>query len=232
LKKEVARHRAMPQATGMSDAHHPAGGMATMGHPPCDRPPRQALGEMPAEVRAAWRGRYVTEAELRVRSLLDHAEAALSLGSAPATIRWREVAEGADAGRLREVLLALDLGEGSAALSGTGTTRPCGPISCSGSTGVAARPALTSWNRFSGGVAEVCLRELDVPPLEGEQRADNVVQQVVRTCTRRTGRVLTHGGLRVALSGWQVHGKVPGMTTSTSPYRGFRFPAEVIEHAV
>ncbi len=38
-----------------------------------------------------------------------------------------------------------------------------------------------------------------------------------------------------ALSGWQVwsrHGTVPGMTTSPNPYRGFRFPAEVIEHAV
>jgi len=37
------------------------------------------------------------------------------------------------------------------------------------------------------------------------------------------------------LSGWQArpsHGSVPGMTTSPNPYRGFRFPAEVIEHAV
>ena len=29
-----------------------------------------------------------------------------------------------------------------------------------------------------------------------------------------------------------VRGTVPGMTTSLNPYRGFRFPAEVIEHAV
>ena len=38
-----------------------------------------------------------------------------------------------------------------------------------------------------------------------------------------------------ALSGWQTrlcHGSVPGMTTSPNPYRGFRFPAEIIEHAV
>lgn len=38
-----------------------------------------------------------------------------------------------------------------------------------------------------------------------------------------------------ALSGWQVrwgHGTVLGMTMSPNPYRGFRFPAEVIEHAV
>jgi len=37
------------------------------------------------------------------------------------------------------------------------------------------------------------------------------------------------------LSGWQIrpgHGSVPGMTTSPNPYRGFRFPAEIIEHAV
>jgi len=39
----------------------------------------------------------------------------------------------------------------------------------------------------------------------------------------------------MALSGWQIRsggGTVPGMTTSPNPYRGFRFPAEVIEHAV
>jgi len=38
-----------------------------------------------------------------------------------------------------------------------------------------------------------------------------------------------------ALSGWQTrpgHGTVPRMTTSPNPYRGFRFPADVIEHAV
>ena len=37
------------------------------------------------------------------------------------------------------------------------------------------------------------------------------------------------------LSGWRDragHGSVPGMTTATNPYRGFRCPAEVIEHAV
>ncbi len=28
------------------------------------------------------------------------------------------------------------------------------------------------------------------------------------------------------------HGILPGMTTAPNPYRGFRFPAEVIEHAV
>jgi len=37
------------------------------------------------------------------------------------------------------------------------------------------------------------------------------------------------------LSGWQVwpgYGSVPGMTTSPNPYRCFRYPAEVSEHAV
>jgi putative transposase len=37
------------------------------------------------------------------------------------------------------------------------------------------------------------------------------------------------------LSGWQIwssHGTVSSITTSPNPYRGFRFPAEVIEHAV
>ena len=37
-----------------------------------------------------------------------------------------------------------------------------------------------------------------------------------------------------ALSGWRLRsdcGSLSGMTTSPNPYRGFRFPAEVIEHA-
>ncbi len=37
------------------------------------------------------------------------------------------------------------------------------------------------------------------------------------------------------MSGWQTRpglGSVPGMTTSSNPYRGFRFPAEIIERAV
>jgi len=34
------------------------------------------------------------------------------------------------------------------------------------------------------------------------------------------------------LAGLVGHGTVPGMTTPPNPYRGFRFPAEVIEHAV
>jgi len=90
----------MPHAAGMSDAPHPAGGTAA-GHPPYDRPPRQALGEMPAEVRAAWRGRYGTEAEaeLRVQALLDRAEAALSADGAPVTIRTLWIALADRAGR-------------------------------------------------------------------------------------------------------------------------------------
>jgi len=42
-------------------------------------------------------------------------------------------------------------------------------------------------------------------------------------------------GFPRALSGWQVrwgYGTVPSMTTFPNPYRGFRFPAEVIEHSV
>jgi len=37
------------------------------------------------------------------------------------------------------------------------------------------------------------------------------------------------------LSGWRAlarRGSLPGMTTSHNPYRGFRFPAEIIQHAV
>ena len=38
-----------------------------------------------------------------------------------------------------------------------------------------------------------------------------------------------------ALSGWcrpKRCGRLPGMTTTPDPYRGFRFPAEIIAHAV
>lgn len=67
---------------GMSDLPFVANGPAIDGHPPYDRPPRQALDEMPEAVRAAWRGRYLTEAEaeLRVLALLERAEAALRMG--------------------------------------------------------------------------------------------------------------------------------------------------------
>ncbi len=37
-----------------------------------------------------------------------------------------------------------------------------------------------------------------------------------------------------ALSGWRArsrHGIVPGMMTAPIPYRGFRYRAEVIQHA-
>lgn len=44
---------------------------------------------MPAEARAAWRNRYLVEAEaeLRVQGLLDRAEAALRSADTPPTIR-------------------------------------------------------------------------------------------------------------------------------------------------
>ena len=38
-----------------------------------------------------------------------------------------------------------------------------------------------------------------------------------------------------ALSGWRVqsgYGNLPGMLATPNPYRGFRFPAEIIEQAV
>ena len=91
----------MAHATGMSDAHHLAGDPAAPGYPPYDRPPRQALGEMPAEVRASWRGRYITEAEaeLRVQALLDRAEAALRPGGTPVTMRTLWIALADRAGR-------------------------------------------------------------------------------------------------------------------------------------
>jgi len=91
----------MPHATGMTDAHHLAGDPAMPGHPPYDRLPRQALSEMPAEVLAAWRDQYITEAEaeLRVLALLDQAEAALRPGGPPVTIRTLWIALADRAGR-------------------------------------------------------------------------------------------------------------------------------------
>jgi len=85
----------------MTDAHHLAGDSAPMGHTPYDRPSRQALSEMPADVRAAWRDRYITEAEaeLRVLALLDQAEAALRPGGAPVTNRTLWIAPADRAGR-------------------------------------------------------------------------------------------------------------------------------------
>jgi len=47
--------------------------------------------------------------------------------------------------------------------------------------------------------------------------------------------VLTGSAVEEALSGWKPRssrGSLSGMTTSPNPYCGFRFPAEVIEHAV
>ena len=82
---------------GMSDPSLSAGDPALSGHPSYDRPPRQALDEMPVEVRAAWRNRYLAEAEaeLRVQALLDRAEAALRSTGTPPTIRtlWISLAD-------------------------------------------------------------------------------------------------------------------------------------------
>ena len=73
----------------MSDPSLPADDPAPSSYAPYDRPPCQALDEMPAEVRAAWRNRYLAEAEaeLRVQALLDRAEAALRSAGTPPTIR-------------------------------------------------------------------------------------------------------------------------------------------------
>jgi len=51
----------------------------------------------------------------------------------------------------------------------------------------------------------------------------------------REGGLTLPGWMMTVLSGWRLwsaRGSVLGMTTATNPYRGFRYPAEVIEHAV
>lgn len=72
-----------------------------MGHLPYDCPPRQALSEMPAEVRAAWRDRYImgSDGELRVLALFEQAEAAQGPGGGPVTIRTLWIALAERAGR-------------------------------------------------------------------------------------------------------------------------------------
>ena len=73
----------------MSDPSPVANRPALSGHPPYDRPPRLALAELPANVRASWRDRYATqpEVELRVQSILERAETALHSAGSPVTIR-------------------------------------------------------------------------------------------------------------------------------------------------
>jgi hypothetical protein len=72
---------------------------------------------MPAEVRAAWRGLHITEAEaeLRVQALLDRAEAALRPGGVPITIRTLCMALADRAGRSDDADLR------AAALAGVAT---------------------------------------------------------------------------------------------------------------
>ena len=59
----LARRMGRTTLGRMSDPSPPAGGPTLSGHSPYDRPTRQAVDEMPAEVRAAWRNRYLAEAE-------------------------------------------------------------------------------------------------------------------------------------------------------------------------
>ncbi|WP_439548905.1 hypothetical protein [Falsiroseomonas sp.] len=137
---------------------------------------------------------------LTTASIATEHQVAHRTGDIPGLRRWSEAADGGDVDRLREVLLRLDLGEevhcfvrdrDDAALRRDLLQRiewRCGEADTAELEEILGER-----------VAEFCLRELGVPPLEGAQRADNVVQQVLRTCIRRTDRVLTHGGLRVVL---------------------------------
>lgn len=138
---------------------------------------------------------FLTTAEIATEHRLAH-----RTGDVPGLHRWQEVADGAEIGRLREVLLTLELGDevhrfirarDDDALRhdlvqcidwrcGEADTEELGKV-------------------LKGRVAELCFDEFDVPHFEGEQRADNVIQQVLRTCVRHADRLLTHGGLRATL---------------------------------
>lgn len=71
-------------------------------YPAYDRQPREALGEMPAEVRLAWAARYLVQdgAGPRAEALVERAEAALVAASRLATIRdvWMLLAHRAAGG--------------------------------------------------------------------------------------------------------------------------------------
>jgi len=72
--------------------------------------------------------------------------------------------------------------------------------------------------------------------------ADECLLEKHGTKTHRAWRTLHIGTdahtdhiVATALSGWRfcpAHASLPGMTMGPNPYRGFRYPAEVIEHAV
>lgn len=138
---------------------------------------------------------FLTTAEIATEHQLAH-----RTGDVPGLRRWQEVADGAEIGRLREVLLALDLEDEVHRFirSRDDDALRRDLVQCiDWRCGEADTKELGKL--FQERVAELCLHEFDVSPLEGEQRADNVVQQVLRTCVRRTDRVLTHTGLRVTL---------------------------------
>ncbi len=98
---------------GMSDSPLSASVTEASRYTPYDRPSRQVLAALPADVRAAWRSRYGVEddAELRVHALLDRAEAALQSARKPATIRtvWIALADRAGASNDTDLLAAAAL---------------------------------------------------------------------------------------------------------------------------
>src|SRR5262249_52119720 len=62
-----------------------------------------------------------------------------------------------------------------------------------------------------------------------------IVPNGCSTVSRRWSRMSGRCAMRAALSAWRhapVRGSLSGMTIPSNPYRGFRFPREVIEHAV
>ncbi len=98
---------------GMSDSSPSPSVTEASRHAPYDRPYRQVLATLPADVRAAWRRRYGVEddGELRVHALLDRAEAALQAAGKPATIRtvWIALADRAGASNDTDLLAAAAL---------------------------------------------------------------------------------------------------------------------------
>jgi putative addiction module CopG family antidote len=62
------------------------------------------------------------------------------------------------------------------------------------------------------------------------------VGEQIASGSYQTASEIVRAGLRLlVLSGWQeseAYGRVSGMNTTSNPYRGFRFPPEIINQAV
>ena len=117
-------------------------------------------------------------------------------GDVPGLHHWQAVAEGADASRLREVLLALGLGEEVHAFirkRDDEALRRDLVQRIEWLCGEAETEAL--WEDLRTNVARLCFRLSELPVRKGRQHADAVLMRVLATCIRSNRRVLSRTDL-------------------------------------